>query len=90
MFDGDNLILPKGFLKILSKNRHYVHLSHDCSYIDDFIPIGGGTYPCILIHIFCLGINLTITEPESDMSSLVLKNEKDDVIYITRLKSISN
>ena len=39
IFDADNEILHKRFIKRLGENRHYVHKSQDFSDINDFIPV---------------------------------------------------
>ena len=39
VFDADNDILHKRFLKRLNENRHYVHKSQDFTDINDFIPV---------------------------------------------------
>ena len=38
IFDAENEVLHKRFIKRLGENRHYVHKSQDFSKIDDFIP----------------------------------------------------
>ena len=39
IFDADNEILHKRFIKRLDENRHYVHKSQDFTDINDFIPV---------------------------------------------------
>ena len=38
IFDAENEVLHKRFIKRLGENRHYVHKSQDFSKIEDFIP----------------------------------------------------
>ena len=57
VFDANNEILHKRFLKRLNENRHYVHKSQDFSNISDFIPVIDELrkveYPGEIIKINC-------------------------------------